>query len=60
MGALPPGSGATKVTDGVFDPDRYRLSPEAVAAMEQNWRETMEASFGIRSYDEVVERLREV
>ncbi len=60
VGALPPGSGATKVTDGVFDPDRYRLSPEAVAAMEQNWRETMEASFGIRSYDEVVERLREV
>ena len=58
VGALPPGAGSTKVTDGTFDPERYALSPEAVAAMEANWQETMGNTFDVRSYDAVVDRLR--
>jgi hypothetical protein len=55
VGALPRGSGSTKVSDGVFDPARYVLSPEVLLAMQANWRETMGASFGIDSYDQLVE-----
>lgn len=58
VGALPPGAGATKVTDGVFDPARYLLSPETVAAMDQNWHETMGTTFGLHSYDELVDAMR--
>ncbi|MDH3459112.1 MAG: sulfotransferase domain-containing protein [Gemmatimonadota bacterium] len=59
VGALPPGAGASKVTAGVADPTRYQLSPQTLAAIDANWAETMGASFGITSYDQVVEALRE-
>ena len=58
VGALPPGAGSTKVSDGHYDPARYELSPETIASMETNWSETMGASFGLNSYDEVVDQLR--
>ena len=58
VGALPPGSGSTKVSDGVFDPARYTLSSDALTAIETNWQETMAASFGIDSYDQLVDELR--
>jgi hypothetical protein len=57
VGALPPGSGATKVSDGVVDPERYRLSEPVLAAIERNWAETMGAVHGIHSYGELTERL---
>lgn len=58
VGALPPGSGAIKVSPTDFDRSRYELSPEVLAAMDRNWAETMGASFGIDSYEELVEQLR--
>jgi hypothetical protein len=58
VGALPLGAGSTKVTAASHDPSRYVLSPEALAAMDRNWAETMEASFGFRFYADVDEALR--
>lgn len=54
VGAHPVGIGSTKVTDGTYDPARYHLTPDIMARMEQNWHETMRASFGIDSYAELV------
>ena len=56
--ALPEGAGASKVTDGAFDPSAYELSQETVAAMDQHWQDTMGATFGFHSYDELVDRMR--
>jgi hypothetical protein len=47
-----------KVTDGSFDPGRYRLSPEALDAIKRNWAETMGADFGLESYDDLVDIFR--
>jgi len=47
-----------KITDGNFDPARYELTPEILEAMDANWRDTMGASFGLDSYDELVELQR--
>lgn len=58
VGALPPGSGAIKVSAVEFDRARYELSPEVLAAMDRNWAETMGDGFGIDSYDELVDRFR--
>ncbi len=58
VGALPVGVGSTKVSPGDYDPTRYQLSPAALEAMERNWRETMGASFGIHSYEDLTELLR--
>lgn len=59
VGALPPGAGATKVTSGGFDPDRYTLPPRIVATMADHWRDTMAAKHGIESYDELTAMLQE-
>jgi len=58
IGALPPSAGTTKVTDGVFDPDRYQMSPETVAVMKSHWREVMAEPFGLDTYDDLTEALR--
>jgi len=58
VGALPPGSGAVKVTDGPVDPDRYQISTETLAAMDALWADSMGASFGLHSYDAFTEQLR--
>lgn len=58
VGALPLGAGSTKITDSTFDPQRYELSPEILATMERNWAETMGITYGLHSYDDVVEQLR--
>jgi hypothetical protein len=58
VGALPLGAGSTKVTAASNEPSRYVLSPDVLEAMERNWSETMDASFGLSSYAEVVEALR--
>ena len=58
VGALPPGSGSTKVTDGTFDPKRYELSPDILTTMEANWRDTMGANCGIHSYEALTDELR--
>jgi hypothetical protein len=57
VGALPPGSGATKVSDGVVDPERYKLSESVLEAIERNWAETMGAVHGIHDYSELTELL---
>lgn len=59
VGALPPGSGSTKVTDGHYDPARYQLSDDALAKMGTNWRETMMAGYGFTTYDEITDALRQ-
>lgn len=56
--ALPLGAGSTKVTAASHDPSRSVLSSGVLAAMEKNWAETMEASFGLASYSDVVAALR--
>lgn len=58
VGAHPEGIGSTKVTDGVFDPTHYELSPEILEAMEANWQDSMGARFAIHSYNELTEALR--
>ena len=58
VGALPAGAGASKVTDGKFDPALYELTPNLIAGMERNWAESMGAKFGLNSYGDVVEQLR--
>lgn len=58
VGALPLGAGSTKVTAASDEPSRYVLSPDVLAAMERNWAETMDASFGLSTYAEVVDALR--
>ena len=59
VGALPPGAGATKVTAGDFDPDRYILPPHILSTMDEHWREAMGAKHGIDSYDQLTEELRD-
>jgi hypothetical protein len=58
VGALPLGAGSTKVTAASNEPSRYVRSPQVLAAMERNWAETMDASFGLSDYAEVVDALR--
>lgn len=58
VGALPPGSGSTKVSSAEFDRSRYELSPTILARMEENWTETMGKAFGFQSYEDVTDRLR--
>lgn len=60
VGALPPGAGATKVTQGPLDAERYHLSVDVLSAMEDNWRETMGARFGIGSYDDLIALMRRI
>ncbi len=57
VGALPPGTGAVKVTDGSYDPERYQISDWALETMELNWQATMGAEFDIHSYKELKELL---
>lgn len=59
VNALPPGSGSTKVTDGTYDPSRYEMSEETREGMERNWAETMLATHGLASYEELTEQFRE-
>lgn len=58
VGALPPGSGSTKVTSGHVDPANYQLSTAIIDVMEQNWAETMGSTFGIENYHQLTDRLR--
>ncbi len=51
VGALPPGTGAVKVTTGDFDPARYELSDAARARMRGNWLATVEEPFGFADYE---------
>lgn len=57
-GALPPGSGSTKVTSGASKSPNYVMSERTRAGMEVCWAETMDARFGIETYDELLERQR--
>lgn len=57
VGALPLGSGSTKVSQSTFDRQRYELSPAALQAMDRNWDVTINAAFGIPSYDALLERV---
>ena len=58
VGALPPGAGSTKVTDGAYDPSRYEMSADTRAGMERNWADTMGATFGLATYDDLTQRFR--
>lgn len=58
VGALPLGAGATKVTAGDFDPERYRLPAHILEIMDQHWRDAMEDVHGIDSYEELTEQLQ--
>ena len=58
VGALPLGSGSTKVSPASFDQSRYELTSEILNTMERNWAQTMAATFGIDSYSELTERIR--
>lgn len=57
VGAHPAGIGSTKVTDGVFDPDRYHLSDQAIETMARHWSEAMAEPFGLTTYDDLTAAL---
>ncbi len=58
VGALPPGSGSTKVTSGASDALQYKMSDETRQAMEDAWASTMGERFGIDSYADLVDLQR--
>lgn len=51
--ALPPGGDSSKVRAGRVGDHRETLSPENVLLLDDIWRETIEATLGFASYDEL-------
>jgi hypothetical protein len=57
VAGLPPGSDSAKVRDGKVGSHLAVLGAPVLAEMDQIWREEIEARFGFRSYQEMVDSL---
>jgi hypothetical protein len=55
IAGLPPGSDSAKVRKGEVGAHRYELTDEIRAALDQIWREEIEAKFGFPSYEALCE-----
>lgn len=55
---LPADSDASKVREGRVGTNRQQLAPETAARIDERWAETVGATTGVMSYEELVDELR--